>query len=83
MTGAQLRMARAAADLSRVDLAALSGVSPATIKRLEAGDGLAAGNARTVDALRRALEAAGATFLPENDAGPGVRWRRAPGKAEG
>ena len=41
--------------------------------RLERGESL---YARTVEAIRAALEAAGVEFIPENGGGPGVRLRR-------
>ena len=63
MTGAQLRMARAAARLNVRELAAIASVSPNTITRIEA-DGSA--NASTIAAIQRALETAGVEFLPDN-----------------
>jgi transcriptional regulator with XRE-family HTH domain len=54
-------------------LADASKVSVATIKRLEPLSGVVKANRVTVDALRRAFEAAGVEFIPENGGGPGVR----------
>lgn len=70
----QCRMARAALGLGVRDLAELAKVAPATISRLEAGEEL---KARTVDAVRIALEASGIELIPENGGGPGVRIRKA------
>lgn len=73
MTPEQCRMARAGLGLGVRDLAELADVAPSTIMRLEHGEGL---YARTVDAIRRALEDAGVEFIPENGGGPGVRLKR-------
>ncbi|PZP40826.1 MAG: transcriptional regulator [Azospirillum brasilense] len=66
-------MARAALHLGVRELADAAQVSPTTITRLERGESL---YARTVEAIRAALEAAGVEFIPENGGGPGVRLRR-------
>lgn len=66
-------MARAACGLGVRDLAKLAGVSADTVSRLERGEDLMP---RTVDAIRRALEAAGVEFIAENGGGPGVRVRK-------
>jgi transcriptional regulator with XRE-family HTH domain len=71
MNAAQSRMARAALKLGIRDVAKLAKVAPSTVSRLEAGEKL---NPRTVEAIRRALEAAGVEFT-EGDA-PGVRVRQ-------
>lgn len=59
------------------DLAEASKVSLPTIKRLEGKAGEVQANGVTVDALTRALETAGITFIAENGGGPGVRLKRA------
>ena len=59
--------------LTVVDLSIAAGVGVATIKRLEAADGLPPAHARTLDALQKALEAAGVEFIGTPDNGPGVR----------
>lgn len=82
MTGAQIRMGRAAVRWSQTELAKRSGISMPTIRRMEAVDGPPPGTHRAVQRVQAALEAAGVVFLPENDEGPGVRWRRAPDEAE-
>ena len=73
MDAAQCRMARAALQIDVRGLAAIAGVSPTTITRLERGDVL---YPRTVEAIRIALEAAGVEFIPENGRGAGVRLRK-------
>jgi transcriptional regulator with XRE-family HTH domain len=64
----QCRMARAALGLGVRELAAAAKVSTDTVARFERGDDL---KERTIDALRRALEAAGIEFT--NGDQPGVR----------
>src|ERR1700719_3496870 len=64
----QCRMARAALGLGVRELAAAAKVSIDTVARFERGDEL---KERTVDALQRALEAAGIEFT--NGDQPGVR----------
>jgi transcriptional regulator with XRE-family HTH domain len=79
----QCRMARAALGLGVRELAAVAKVSIDTVARFERGDEL---KERTIDALQRALEAAGVEFT--NGDQPGVRLtkdaaarRRPPGSA--
>ena len=55
------------------DLAQAAQVSTSTITRLETGEEL---KPRTVEAVQRALEAAGVLFIDENGEGPGVRLRK-------
>lgn len=69
----QIRAARALLRLTVVDLSQASGVGVATIKRIEAIDGLPSANARTLDALVKTLEAFGIEFIGSYDDGPGVR----------
>jgi transcriptional regulator with XRE-family HTH domain len=68
----QCRMARAALGLGVRELAAAAKVSIDTIARFERGDEL---KERTIDALQRALEAAGVEFT--NGDQPGVRLTKA------
>jgi len=68
----QCRMARAALGLGVRELAAAAKVSIDTVARFERGEEL---KERTIDALRRALEAAGVEFT--NGDQPGVRLSRA------
>ena len=64
----QCRMARAALGLGIRDLAVAAKVSIDTVARFERGEEL---KERTIDALQRALEAAGVDFT--NGDHPGVR----------
>src|SRR5258706_5692236 len=68
----QCRMARAALGLGIRELAAAAKVSIDTVARFERGDEL---KERTIEALQRALEAAGVEFT--NGGKPGVRLTRA------
>jgi transcriptional regulator with XRE-family HTH domain len=64
------------ARIEQADLAARAGVSVDTIKRVERISGPVSANTLTLDAIRRALEAAGVEFIPENGGGAGVRLRK-------
>ena len=66
-------MARAALQIGVRDLAAMAKVSPNTVARFERGDSL---YDRTVEAIQRALEAAGVEFIAKNGGGRGVRLRK-------
>jgi transcriptional regulator with XRE-family HTH domain len=68
----QCRMARAALGLGVRELAAAAKVAIDTVARFERGDEL---KERTIDALQRALEAAGIEFT--NGDQPGVRLTKA------
>ena len=70
----QIKAARALLGWSQDDLAARSGVSQPTIKRLEAEGGELGGRAETGEKIRRALQKAGIEFT--NGDGPGVRLRK-------
>jgi transcriptional regulator with XRE-family HTH domain len=77
LTSEQIRGARAMLRIEQRDLAEQSGVSLETIKRIERIPGAVSAYTSTVDAIRRALEAAGIEFIPENGGGPGARLRKA------
>ncbi len=68
----QCRMARAAVGLGIRELAAAAKVSMDTVARFERGEEL---KERTIEALQRALEAAGVEFT--NGDQPGVRLTKA------
>ena len=69
----QVKAARALLGWSQKGLAQVSGVSEATIKRLEAGEGDLGGRQATVATIRAALESAGVEFT--NGDVPGVRLK--------
>lgn len=69
-------MSSAARQLVKVtaeDLAAASGVGVATIRRYELMSGVPSGNARSIEAMQRALEAYGVEFIGAPEDRPGVR----------
>ena len=76
LTSEQIRAARALLRWQQKALADASSVSLPTIKRLEGRHGPLAAHQPTIDALVRALEAAGVLFIAENGEGPGVRLRK-------
>lgn len=76
ISSGQIRAARAFLRWSAAELADVSGVGVATIRRLELVDGVPSSNARTLDALQKALEAAGVEFIGTPDNGPGVRLQQ-------
>jgi transcriptional regulator with XRE-family HTH domain len=66
-------MARSGLSIGVRDLAEAAHVSTNTVTRFEKGDTL---KPRTVEALRRALEAAGAVFLSDSTGDPGVSIKK-------
>ncbi len=75
ITSAQIRAARGLLDWSRKDLAEHSGVSFASMIRLESFEGVPSSNIRTLEAIKKAFEEAGIEFIGSPEAGAGVRWR--------
>ena len=59
---AQIRAARALLGWSQNQLARRAGVGPATLQRIEQGDGIVKGNFSTVLKIQKALEQAGIHF---------------------
>lgn len=74
----QVKAARSLLDWSQEDLAARSGVSLPTIKRLEAEDHHLGGRSETGQKIIYALEAVGVEFI--NGGRPGVRMQK-PGES--
>ena len=75
ITSAQIRAARGLLDWSRKDLADHSGVSFASMMRLESFDGVPSSNVRTLEAIKKAFEDAGIEFIGTPELGAGVRWK--------
>ena len=69
----QIRAARQLLRITADDLANLSGVGVATIRRYELMTGVPSGNARSVEAIQQALEANGVEFIGTPEDRPGVR----------
>ena len=76
ITSAQIRAARGLLNWSRKDLAEKSGVSFASMMRLESFDGVPSSNVKTLDALKKAFEEAGVEFTGSPDSQAGVRWKK-------
>jgi transcriptional regulator with XRE-family HTH domain len=75
ITSEQIRAARALLRISVLQLAKLSNVGEATIKRIEAGSGLPSANIKTLDSLIKAFQLAGIEFIGTPDDRPGVRLK--------
>lgn len=75
ITSAQIRAARGILNWSRKDLAERSGVSFASMMRLESFEGVPASNFKTLESVKQAFEKAGVEFLGSPEDGAGVRWR--------
>ena len=73
----QIRAARVLLGLSQQELAELSNVGLATIKRVEAAGSELTGTAQTMGRIQRALESQGIEFIDQDEKkGPGVRLRK-------
>ena len=75
ITSAQIRSARGLLNWSRKNLAEQSGVSFASMMRLESFDGVPASNFKTLEAIKNAFEFAGVEFIGTPESGAGVRWK--------
>ena len=75
ITGEQIRAARAILKWTADGLAQKSEIGVATIRRLEAMNGIPTGQARILDAIQRTLEQAGVEFIGTPDHQPGVRLK--------
>jgi transcriptional regulator with XRE-family HTH domain len=72
----QSRAARALLDWSQTKLAKMADLSESTVRNFERGErkkSTRPASPDAVDAVRKALEAAGVEFIPGNGKGPGVR----------
>jgi hypothetical protein len=63
-------------DWSRKDLAEHSGISFASMMRLESFDGVPASNFKTLAAIKLAFESAGVEFIGSPESGAGVRFKK-------
>jgi hypothetical protein len=80
ISSAQMRAARALLRWSALELANVSKVGVATIRRAEVVEGEIPVTLANEAALRQALEGAGVEFIDENGGGPGVRLHKRPHK---
>jgi transcriptional regulator with XRE-family HTH domain len=71
LTGRQIAAGRALAGLSQAELASAANISVPTLGRMEASAGPASGYANNLEAVRRAIEAAGVEFTNGDE--PGVK----------
>jgi transcriptional regulator with XRE-family HTH domain len=80
ITAAQLRAARALAQIDQRQLAEKSGLSLPTIQRMEASDGVISGNVDSLMKLIGALDGAGIVLIGDGTAsdhgGRGVRLKK-------
>jgi transcriptional regulator with XRE-family HTH domain len=80
MTSGQLRAARALLGIDQKKLSEISGVSIATIRRMEASEGNVRGVVDSLTRVVEALNAAGIELIGEgarsDDGGRGVRLRQ-------
>ena len=75
ITGAQVRAAKALIRWSGSDLAEKANVGLSSIRRIEAFKGVPESSVKVLNAIQKALEAAGVEFLGSPEDGPGVRLR--------
>lgn len=78
ITSSQIRGARGLLNWSRKDLAEHSGISFASMMRLESFEGVPASNFKTLEAIKNAFEEAGIEFIGTPESGAGVRWKPKP-----
>jgi predicted transcriptional regulator len=77
ITAEQIRGGRALLRWSARQLADVSGVSWATVQRMEAADGVPPGRSTNLEQIQRTLERAGVIFIDAEEGlgGPGVRLK--------
>ena len=75
ITSDQIRAARGMLNWSRKDLAEQSGLSFASMMRLESFEGVPSSNFRTLEAIKNTFEKAGVEFIGTPEGGAGVRWK--------
>ena len=75
ITSAQIRAGRAMLNWSRKDLAEKSGLSFASMMRLESFEGVPSSNFKTLEAIKMTFEREGIEFIGTPESGAGVRWK--------
>ncbi len=76
ITSDQIRAARALLRWSGKELAERTGLGFSTLMRLEVLEGVPSAQAKTLEAIQKAFEAAGIEFIGTPEDGPGVRLRK-------
>jgi len=76
ITSDQIRAARGMLNWSRKDLAEQSGLSFASMMRLESFEGVPSSNFKTLEAIKTTFEKAGVEFIGTPEEGAGVRWKK-------
>jgi len=76
ITSEQIRAARAFLRISVVEASKISGVGVATIKRLEAQEGVPSVHVRTLELLESAFNKLGIEFIGTPSNSPGVRFKQ-------
>lgn len=72
----QIRAARALLKISSEELAELSGVGWATVRRFEEVEGIPPSRSGTLERVQSALEQAGIEFIGDPEVSPGVQLKR-------
>jgi transcriptional regulator with XRE-family HTH domain len=81
LSGLQIRAARAALRWTTEELAARSGITSRTVKRLEQVNGVPPSRSSSLQSIQAALEAAGIEFIGTPGDRPGIRMRLNSGEA--
>ena len=75
ITGSQIRAGRALLNWSAQQLADVSGVGVATIRRMELAQSVPSSNAQTLTLVKETFEDAGVEFIGAPNDKPGVRFK--------
>lgn len=76
ITSGQIKAGRALVNWTARHLAEKAEIGFSTLIRLESSDGVPAGNIKTLDSIKKALQDAGIEFIGTPEDGPGVRLRK-------
>lgn len=76
ITGTQIRAARSSLRWTVLELAGAANLSVSSIKRVEGDDQVPSISAKSLAALKAALETEGIEFIGTPDNGPGIRVHR-------
>ena len=76
ITSGQIKAARGLLNWTVQELADKAGLGFTTIVRMESVDGVPPSQAKTLDAVRKAVQDAGVEFIGSPDSQAGVRWKK-------